>query len=57
MFRDWIVRNKSIKKMIKKIAIKRITIKFDIKLNENKCLGVESGKKWINQENDSKQNK
>ena len=32
MFRDVIVQNKSIKKMIKKIAIKKIMIKFDVKL-------------------------
>ena len=32
MFRDEIVKNKSIKKMNKKIANKRIMTKFDIKI-------------------------
>jgi hypothetical protein len=32
MFRDGIVKNKSINKMIKKIEIKRIRTKFDIKI-------------------------
>jgi hypothetical protein len=32
MFRDVIVKNKSIKKMIKKLSIKIIRIKFDIKI-------------------------
>jgi len=32
MFRDVIVKNKSIKKMIKKISIKIIRTKFDIKI-------------------------
>jgi hypothetical protein len=40
MFRDRIIKNKSIQKMIKKIANKRIKTKFDIELNENKCLGM-----------------
>ena len=32
IFRDGIVKNKSIQKIIKKVAIKRIRIKFDIKI-------------------------
>ena len=32
MFRDGIVKNKSTEKMILKITIKRIRIKFDIKI-------------------------
>ena len=32
MFRDEIVKNKSIKKIIKKIVFKRIRTKFDIKI-------------------------
>jgi hypothetical protein len=51
MFRNGIVQNKPIKKMIKKTTIKRIMTKFIIK---NKCLGVKLKKKF-NQENDSKQ--
>jgi hypothetical protein len=55
---DEIVKNKPIKKMIKNIAIKRIRTKLDIKINENKWLGVElKKKKQINEANDSKQNK
>jgi 2-iminoacetate synthase ThiH len=42
---DEIVKNKPIKKMIKNIAIKRIRTKLDIKINENKWLGVELKKK------------
>ena len=53
---DEIVKNKPIKKMIKNIAIKRIRTKLDIKINENKWLGVElkKKKKQINEANDSK---
>jgi hypothetical protein len=55
---DEIVKNKPIKKMIKNIAIKRIRTKLDIKINENKWLGMElKKKKQINEANDSKQNK
>jgi len=32
MFRDKIVKNKSIEKIIKKIAIKKIKTKFDMKI-------------------------
>jgi hypothetical protein len=53
-----IVKNKPIKKMIKNIVIKRIRTKLDIKINENKWLGMElKKKKQINEANDSKQNK
>ena len=34
-------KNKSIKKIIKKITIKRIDTKLDIKINEKKCSGME----------------
>jgi hypothetical protein len=44
-----IVKNKPIKKMIKNIVIKRIRTKLDIKINENKWLGVELKKKKTNQ--------
>jgi len=57
MFRD-AIEKKLIKKMIQKIAIKRIRTKFDIKIKWNKCLEIEfKKKKQINQENNSKQNK
>ena len=44
MFRDGIVKNKSIKKMIKKQQLNELGPNLTQKLNENKCLGVELDK-------------
>ena len=44
MFRDGIVKNKSIKKMIKKQQLNELGPNLTQKLNENKCLGVKLDK-------------
>ena len=44
MFRDEILKNKSIKKMIKKQQLNELGPNLTQKLNENKCLGVELDK-------------
>ena len=49
MCRDVVEKKTQLRKRFTKIAIKRIRIKFDIKLNENKCLRMELKKKQINQ--------